>query len=225
MKLIYAQGACSLSVHILLEELNIPYEGIKVSLKEKTVLESYNPKSYVPALILDSGVVMTEATSILQYLSLEHGSHFLPTEPFERAKCIEWLTYISTELHKGAAPLFHKKDLTEKFIEEIKIKIDKRLTVLEDQLHEQAFIMGNSYTIADMYALAILRILEHVDIKLQPFEAIYNYKKNMEESPVIKKILKDEASAVTETKVQEPLTKPHSQMIYEREEVRWRSDI
>lgn len=206
MKLIYAQGACSLSVHILLEELKLEYEPIKVSLSDKTVLEHYNPKSYVPALILDSGAVMTEATSILQYIALEHDSSFLPKDAFTRAKCIEWLTYISTEMHKGAAPLFHEDDLPAEFIHETREKLDMRLRLLNDQLNDQAFIIHNSYSIADMYAVAILRILEHVKVDLSPFENITNYKKNLEESPTILRVIEAEKTAATKTEIDDEVS-------------------
>lgn len=202
MKLIYANGACSLSVHILLEELGIPYEAIRVDLKNKKVLESYNPLGYVPAIVLENGEVMLEATSILQYLAHENGSSFLPQVKFEKAKCIEWLTFISTELHKLAGPLFHRADLKDEFIRFIKDRLDKRLLYMEDRLQDNEFLMGQ-YTVADMYALAILRILEHVKISFEPYPAIKNYKQKLEESPIIKKVLEFEAKAPIETKERE----------------------
>ncbi len=202
MKLIYAQAACSLSVHILLEELELDYEGIKVSLKDKTVLESYNPKSYVPVLILDDGTVMTEATSILQYVSREHGHAFMPGPGLARAKCVEWLTYVSTELHKGCMPLFYRTLLPADFIRRTEEKIYQRLNFLEEQLSDQAFIMNNTYSLADMYALAILRILEHVGINYDGLPEIDNYKRNLEASPTIGRVIQaeDEAKEATEVK-------------------------
>jgi len=201
MKLIYAQGACSLSVHILLEELKINYQAVKVSLEDKSVLESYNPKSYVPALILDDGTVMTEAISILQYVSQEHGNAFMPEGSMSRAKCVEWLTYISTELHKGCMPLFHRDSLPKEFVKEAEDKIYKRLEFMEEQLRDQAFIMNNSYTVADMYALAILRILEHVKVKFDNFSEIANYKKNLETSPTISRVIASEKEAKESTEL------------------------
>lgn len=217
MKLFYAQGACSLSVHILLEELKVDYQAIKVSLEDKTVLDHFNVKSYVPALLLDSGTLMTEATSILQYLAVEHDSSFIPREPFARAKCIEWLTYISTELHKGAGPLFQEDSLPEEYIQQVRQKIDKRLKLLNDHLNDQAFIMDNCYSIADMYAVAILRILEHVKVDLTKFSNIKNYKLNLEDSPVIKKIIAVEKDAETQTEIDDEV---QINVSYYREEIR-----
>jgi glutathione S-transferase len=201
MKFIYAKGACSLSVHILLEELNVPYEAIKVSLQDKTVLESYNSRSYVPALILADGTRMTEAVSILQYIAESHGCAFFPKEPLKKAKCIEWLTFTSSELHKGVGPLFHKDDLTEKYLQSVMEKIDKRLTDLDEAVEGKEFIM-DEYTIADMYALAILRITEHVGIQLENYNNLIRYKKNLEGKPVIKRVLEMEEKARVEDRPQ-----------------------
>lgn len=201
LKLVYAQGACSLSVHILLEELNLAYQAIKVSLDDKTVLDQFTEKSYVPVLVLESGVKMTEATSILQYLALDHDSSFIPKDSFTRAKCVEWMTFISTELHKGAGPLFQEDSLPGEYIKQVREKLDKRLQILDAHLSSQAFVIDNSYSVADMYAVAILRILEHVKVDLSSHANILNYKKNLEDSPTIKRVIQAEEEAETVKKL------------------------
>ncbi|MBA2404821.1 MAG: glutathione S-transferase N-terminal domain-containing protein [Bdellovibrionales bacterium] len=203
MKLVYANGACSLAVHILLEELGESYEYIRVDLMDKKVLESYNPLGYVPVLELDNGEIMLEATSILLYLSLEKDSAFLPREPFARAKCVEWLSFISSELHKLAGPLFHRQDLTDNYLKFTFDKLEKRLEIIDERLQNNAFLMGLLPSVADFYALAILRILEHVKVPFDHFEAIRSYKKTLEEMPSIAKVLKEEQSAPLERRVRE----------------------
>lgn len=195
MKLIYAEGACSLAVHIMLVELGVPYEGIKVSLHERSVLESYNPRGYVPVLILNDGTVMTEAISILQYLSTTHSDAFIPKNLPERTKCIEWLAFISSELHKGMAPLFYPNKAGNEFLVMVKGKLHNRLQDMDEQLQNHAFLVGETYTIADMYAFAILRIIESVGISLDEFSGIQEYKSELEENLIIKKIIEKEMTA------------------------------
>ncbi len=196
MQLIYAEGACSLAVHIMLEELGVPYEGIKVSLKNKTVLESYNHRGYVPVLILNDGTVMTEAISILQYLSATHSDAFIPKNLPERTKCIEWLSFISSELHKGLTPLFYPDKAGNEFLVKVKEKLHKRLQDMDQQLQNHAFLVGEIYTIADMYAFAILRIMENVGVSLNEFSGIQEYKSELEENLIIKKIIEKEMTAM-----------------------------
>ncbi len=200
MKLIYAKGACSLSVHILLRELDFPFEAIRVSLEDKKVLDSYNPKSYVPALILEDGSLLTEAISILQFLSDSSGGLFMPYGSFPRAKCTGWLTFISTELHKGMAPLFHKEGLKPEFLTEVQAKIQTRLQFLDNALSENEYLAGE-ISIADFYALAILRIFAHVDVKLDGYHHISEYKKRLEQRPIVADVLAAEEKAEIATEV------------------------
>jgi glutathione S-transferase len=74
MKLYLKPGACSLSPHIALEEAGLPYETESVDLKTKVTASGAdfwksNPKGYVPALLLDSGELLTEGAAIVQYIA------------------------------------------------------------------------------------------------------------------------------------------------------------
>lgn len=199
MKFIYAKGACSLSVHILLRELDFPFEAIRVSLEDKKVLDSYNPKSYVPALILEDGTLLTEAISILQYLSEASGGLFMPNGSQGRATCTGWLSYLSSEVHKGLGPLFMKDDLEPSYRRMVENKLQKRLKFIEDALSKSEYLMAEM-TIADFYALAILRIAEHVGVDLEDFPSIWAYKKRLESRPLIADTIEEEEDAPIETK-------------------------
>lgn len=198
MKLIYAKGTCAFSVHLLLEELGTRYETKIVSLEDKTELEQFNSNGYVPVLELDEGMLMTEATAILQYIteSKGHGQFFFEKNTIERAKCLQWLTYVSTEMHQKIAPLFHKDVLSAEFKKQVSEKVDTRLQFLDRHLASNDFLVGGKYSIADMYALAIFRLCEHVDIDLSHYDSITRYKEMMEAKPCVAKVTeKEEAEA------------------------------
>lgn len=202
MKLIYAQGACSLSVHILLEEIGFKYESVKVSLQDKTVLDQYNEKSYVPALILPSGETMTEAIAILQYLAdhYERQDLYPQVGILERARCNEWLTYLSSEIHKGMGPLFHKRDLSETFFKATLEKLNKRFDLIDRHLSKNKYLLGEQYSIADMYCLALLRIADHIRFSLNKFPNIMTYKLMLEENPLIGRVIQIEKQTEVATK-------------------------
>src|SRR5215211_3512278 len=64
MDLYYSPGACSLGIHVLMEEIGKPYGLKKVSLKDgeqhKPEFQKINPKAKVPTLMRDDGSVLTE---------------------------------------------------------------------------------------------------------------------------------------------------------------------
>ena len=73
MKLYFAPGACSISPHIALREAELPFELVRVDLRAKrtTTGEDFwtvNPKGYVPALKLDDGQILTEASVVVQWI-------------------------------------------------------------------------------------------------------------------------------------------------------------
>ena len=70
MKLYLTPGACSLADHIALHEAGLEFDRIQVDLRTKRTADGgdfneVNPKGYVPALVLDSGELLTENVAIL----------------------------------------------------------------------------------------------------------------------------------------------------------------
>ena len=75
MKRYYAPDTCSLSPHIVLRELALEFELIRVNNRSKLTADGrdyrlINPKGYVAALELDDGQILTEGPAIVQYLEL-----------------------------------------------------------------------------------------------------------------------------------------------------------
>src|ERR1700728_3884420 len=113
MKLYYSPGACSLSPHIALLEADLPYDLVKVDLRAKKLEDGedflkVNPKGQVPALTLDSGELITEGPVIVQMIADKVASKNLAParDSVERYKFLEWLNFITAEVHKNFGPLF-----------------------------------------------------------------------------------------------------------------------
>lgn len=163
MKLYFAPGACSLSPHIILHELGIGFDREKVNLADKTTAggndyRAINPKGYVPALQLDNGDVLTEGPAIVQYLADQHPDHRLapPAGTLERYHLIEWLNFISTELHKGFSPLF-KPNTPEETKKAALDAISSRLDFVDQKLQGKAYLTGEQFGVADAYLFTVLR--------------------------------------------------------------------
>ena len=114
MKLYYSRGACSLTVRIIINELAIPcdYEAVNLKTKKTENDEDYfkiNPKGAVPALELANQEILTENAAILQYLADEFKATSLlpPMGNFKRYRVLEWLSFVSSDVHKLFGPLFN----------------------------------------------------------------------------------------------------------------------
>jgi glutathione S-transferase len=114
MKLYYAPGACSLGIHVLLEEIGAPYELEKVDLSrpppERNVT-AVNPKARVPTLVRDDGSVLTEFPAIALWLARTHKQANLFPEDLEgEVRTAEALDYCVSTLHmQGFSRLFYAR--------------------------------------------------------------------------------------------------------------------
>src|SRR5262249_45373050 len=113
MKLYFAPGACSLSPHIVLREAGLAFDLEQVDLASKKTKAGadffkINPKGQVPVLALDDGDILTEGPAIVQYLAEQApGANLVPPAGTrERYHLQEWLNFLTSEVHKGFAPLF-----------------------------------------------------------------------------------------------------------------------
>lgn len=163
MKLFYAPGACSLSPHIVLRELDLPFTLEAVDLKTKRTsagvdFTTINPKGYVPAVQLDDGEVLTEGAAIVQYLADKHAPGTLApvSGTVERARLNGHLNFISAELHKAFGALFNPA-LSAEAREAAVANVGRKLDVLETGLDDgRPFLTGTEFTVADAYLFVVL---------------------------------------------------------------------
>ena len=197
MKLYYATGTCSLSPHIVAREAGIALDLERVDLgknphRTETVADytEINPKGYVPALRLDDGTLLTEGVAIVQYLAdLAPGSGLAPAAgTFERYRLQEWLTFISSELHKMFSPwLFHPEhgELAQRVARE---KIAQRLAFIERHLAGQEFLMGDRFTVGGWSKFA--------RIDMAPYPGLRRYMDRIAARPKVREAMRAEGMLV-----------------------------
>lgn len=201
MKLYYSPGSCSLSPHIVAREAGLPVEAQKVifgpdSSRTAEGGEDYyaiNPLGYVPALRLDSGEVLTEGVAIVQYLADQAPqAHLMPSyQSADYYRALEWLTFISSELHKGFSPLF-RKDLPEGEKARVVERIGKRLAYLNEYLAGQEYLVGGAFSVADAYCFTILRWHPRADIDLAAYPNIAAYYARIMARPAVAAAMREQ---------------------------------
>jgi glutathione S-transferase len=163
LKLYYSPGACSQAPHILLHEIGLDHDAVRVDLKAKTLEDgsdylAINPKGAVPALQLDSGEVLTENAVVLQYLGdrTNWPEVLPPMGDFRRYRVLEMVNFITTELHKRFSFLFNR-DATAEFKEFVKADLAKKLDYIDQRLGAGPFLFGADLTLPDPYLFVMTR--------------------------------------------------------------------
>jgi glutathione S-transferase len=175
MKLFYSPNACSLAPHIVLRELGLPFDLIKVDLQQHLTelgedFYRLNKKGQVPVLQLEDGSFLTEGAVIIQFLVDQFElKDLLPeiNKP-ERYQTLSWMNFIASEIHKAYSPFFH-----ESYGEESKTIfstiLNKHYAWIDQQLDGQNYLMGSNFTIADIYLFVVTRWADFIGLDLEHF--------------------------------------------------------
>ncbi len=198
MKLYFSPGACSMAPHIALRELGLTADVEQVDLRAKLTKsgEDYsrvNPKGYVPALRLDDGQVLTEVAVILQYLADQKPEAGLlaKTGTLERYHVLEWLNFISSEIHKQFGPFFNPK-ITPEWRENQVDLLGRRFDYVSAQLQGKSYLMGEKFTVADAYLFTILAWHRFANIDLGKWPALKDYHARIAARPAVQATMKTE---------------------------------
>ncbi len=198
MKLYYAPGACSLSPHIALLEAGLPYELVKVDLRAKKLENGddylqVNPKGQVPALALDNGELVTEGPVIVQMIADKVASKNLAParDSAERYKLLEWLNYITTELHKNIGPMFSPvlSDDAKAFFKD---RATSKFKYIDGKLAGHDYLMGKQFTVADGYLFTMLRWADGLKFDLAGLSNLMAYKARVGARPMVQEALTKE---------------------------------
>ncbi len=201
MKLYFSPGACSLSPHIVLHELGLPFEAVQVDLKSKRLKDGadfwkINPKGYVPTLQLEDGAILTEGPAIVQYLADQKPTAGLAPAngTFARYRLQEWLNFISTELHKQFSPLFNPAS-TDAVKQAQQERLAERFREIVAAMGAAPYLLGDQFTVADAYLYTVLTWAGIVGVDLAPYPALQAFMKRVEARPAVKATLAAERAA------------------------------
>jgi glutathione S-transferase len=198
MKLYFTPGACSMSPHIVAQELGIPVTLVKVDLAAKKTASGddfwhINPKGYVPALELDSGELLTEGTAIVQFLADQKPERKLapPNGTLERYRVQEMLGYINSELHKTFSPLF-APTTTPELRKDREAYLRKRYKLIDDRLAGRNYLFGDQFTVADAYLFTVTNWAGFVKLDLSEFANLTAFQARVAARPAVQQALVDE---------------------------------
>jgi glutathione S-transferase len=198
MKLYYSPGACSLSPHIALREAGLPFELVLASTKTHQLADgtdyyTINPKGSVPLLELDNGERLSEGPAIVQYIADQVPAKGLAPAAgtMARYRLMEWLNFITSELHKGFSPLFNPA-MPEEAKALSRAKLLERLTWVDGQLAGKDYLMGSSFTVADPYLFTVAGWGKYVGVDISGLANLGAYLGRVAARPAVQDALKAE---------------------------------
>jgi glutathione S-transferase len=197
-KLYYSPGACSLSPHIALREAGLPFDLVMTSTKthqlaDGTDFYTINAKGSVPVLELDDGQRLTEGPAIVQYIADQAPATGLAPAAgtMERYRLMEWLNYITSELHKTFGPLFNPAT-PEEYKAMCRTKLGKSLAWVDSQLAGKTYLMGETFTVADGYLFTVAGWGAYVGVEVKPLANLSAFLGRVAARPAVQAAMKAE---------------------------------
>ena len=198
MKLYYSPGACSLSPHIALHEAGLPFEHVLASTKthklnDGTDYYGINPKGYVPTLEFDDGTRLTEGPAIVQWIADQVPEKKLapPAGTMERYRLMEWLNFITSEIHKSAGVLFNPA-IPEEAKAIYRDKMLGRFKYVDQQLEGRQFLMGDTFTVADCYMFVVTNWAKPLNVDISGLKNLTAYHARIAARPSAQAAMKHE---------------------------------
>ena len=148
-----------------------------------------NPKGSVPALRLADGEVLTEVPVILQFVADEaRDAGLLPASGLRRLRALEWLNFIASEIHKSFSPLF-RPTTPESFLQPGKAHLSGRLGFVERHLTRHTYLMGDDFSLPDVYLFTVCRWLADQDMSIADWPALQRHSERIRRRPPVRKAL------------------------------------
>ena len=205
MKLIYGPGACSLGIHVILEEIGEPFEAQAVSTRDgslhKPDFVAVNPKSKVPTLVRDDGSVLTEFPVIAYWLARSNPQAGLIPDDLEgQTRTLEMLDYLCGTVHpQGFTRQFRPTNFARdeddhaRVIAQGKALVEKYLAVLEANWSGGEWLLPGGYSVAD----AALFFIGHWCVRagITPPPRVAAHYQAMLARPAVQRALKTENAA------------------------------
>lgn len=167
IKLYYSPGACSLAPHIVLEELGIPYEAVKISTAEGQQRSPeylrINPRGRVPALAVD-GQVLVENVAILSYLGGGFPQKGLwPAATWDQAQAISMMAWLADTVHPAFAHIYRPERYVEGEACVAAVKAGGRksfwdgLVEIDRLVAGKKWAVGGRFSVVDAYLVVFYR--------------------------------------------------------------------
>jgi glutathione S-transferase len=183
-------GNCH-KVRLILDLLGIEHERRQLSVVDHSdrveVLGGLSPTLNVPAVVLDDGRPLAESNAILWYFA--EGTEYLPDDSYERAQVLQWMFFEQYKHEPGIAVVRYWDSIAGEDqprpanLEERRADGRLALKAMERHLRDRDYLVGDSFTIADIALYAYTHVAPEGGFDLEPLPAIRAWIERVEAQP------------------------------------------
>lgn len=179
-------------VRLLLAHLGVEYETVELSVVDRSnrseVLGDLNPAQRVPTIVLDDGRPLGESNAILWYFG--DGTSYVPTDPYERAQVLQWQFFEQYQHEPAIAVARFLIAYSELPRDEYRERLpgltksgNVALTAMERHLEGREFLVGETYSIADISLYAYTHVADEGGFDLDAYPAIRGWLERVAAQP------------------------------------------
>jgi glutathione S-transferase len=198
----FAPGTCSLAVHIALEEAGAPFQAVRVDLAQgQQRTPDYlklNPKGRVPMLLTAQGA-LTETPALLLYVAQSFPQAGLAplSDPFALARLQAFNSYLCSTVHvahahgKRGSRWVDAQDSAaiEAMRRHVPASYGDCFELIERELLQGPWAMGEAYSIADAYLFTLAGWLESDGVDPARFPKVLAHRQRMAQRPAVQRAL------------------------------------
>lgn len=205
IQLYYFPGNASMAPHMLLEELGIPFELVRVE-REKGALRSpeylkMNPNGLIPVMV-DGDLVLYECAAICLHLVDTHPQAGLAPAVGtpQRAHFYKWLMWLTNSLQPALISYFYPDRYVRdaEVVPQVKDCAEERVGALIDLLeaelasHGKPWLLGEAYSALDPYALMLCRWTRNFHRPARTLPALGAYVQRVLARPAVQRMYASE---------------------------------
>jgi len=169
IKFYYHPSPNPAKVALLLEETGLPYEVVPVDTRKgeqfAPAFLQINPNAKTPAL-LDGEVRLFDSNAILLYLAEKTGRFLPENTPTARGSLLSWLMFVASGVGPYSGQAVHFSHFAPKgldyAVERYRYEANRHYGILDAQLAKHPYLLGDTYTIADMAVWGWARVIPFV---------------------------------------------------------------
>lgn len=217
-------------VHILLEELALPYRAIGIDIGAGAQFEpdflKISPNNKVPAILDPNGpdgkpFTLFESGEILIYLAEKVG-RFLPLSGSKRYAVLQWLMFqmgsVGPMLGQAHHFRIYAPDKIAYAIDRYTKEAQRLYTVMDRRLGEARYFAGEDYSIADISIWPWLRYPERQGIDLTDYPNVKRWFAEIEARPAVQRGIQVLAQHTST----QPFTEEQQRVLFGEEQYRRR---